>query len=72
VDRLRGLVPNTQDAVAIVILALVYLIRIAATGPAVTAPWYLLITTDLIIPLIAATWLYVSAFFALLYAVGRA
>lgn len=60
-----GLLPAINDLVAIAVLLVVYLIRFAALSDQYEVTWYLIVTTDLVIPLIAAIWLWVAAMYAL-------
>ena len=56
-----GILPSINDAMAIAVLLATYMVRIAATGPGVDAPWFLYVTTDMLIPMLAAIWLFAAA-----------
>lgn len=60
--RLRGPVPSVNDLMAILVIGAAYLVRIGTLGePGWHAPWWLTITTDLLLPSMAGAWLFVVA-----------
>lgn len=64
--RDRGLLPPTQDVMAILVLGAAYFMRIAsAADPDVATPEVLVLTTDMLIPVSAGLWLWVGAMFML-------
>lgn len=50
-----------HDLAALAIIFAVYLIRFAAMGPEYGAPWWLSVTTDVVLPSMAGAWLFVVA-----------
>lgn len=71
-DSLRGLTPSVQDILAVAIIAATYLLRIGSAGdPEIGVPYLLTITTDVILPVMAGAWLFVTAFFVVLKQVGE-
>lgn len=70
-DNLRGLFPSVNDILAAVVIVFVYTIRIVETTNGVPSPWYLSATTDAIIPLLAAAWIWVMAMYAAYVALGE-
>lgn len=59
-----GMVPAPETLLAWAILAVVYLIRIASIGA--SPSWLLRVTTDLLLPLLAAGWVFVSSIYVLI------
>jgi len=57
--------PVINDILASGVLITIYLIRFAALDSQFSVPWFLLVTTDVLIPLLAATWIWVGAMYAL-------
>ena len=58
-----GMLPSINDLTAIGVMFFVYVIRIASLDPQFSVPWYLTVSTDLLIPTLAAMWLWVSALY---------
>lgn len=60
-----GILPATNDLAAVIVIGVTYLIRFAAVTPEVTVPWWLTVTTDVFLPVLAGAWLWVAAMYAL-------
>ena len=67
----KGLVPDVQDLVAAGIITVTYLLRIAATDAEFSPPWFIYLTTDLLLPSMAGAWLFVATMFILIRRVER-
>jgi hypothetical protein len=60
IDRKRaGILPWVNDLVAVGVLFFVYVVRIGFVEEGVRAPWWLSVTTDAVLPVLAAVWLLV-------------
>jgi len=67
-----GVIPSVQDILAGGVVAVVYYLRLGAAGdPQVRVPDLLIITTDFVLPSVAAGWLWVAAMFVLIEKVGE-
>jgi len=63
-----GTLPSVNDTLAGLVLVAVYLIRIASAGPeGWAAPWWLTVTTDVVLPILAALYLFAVASYVLLF-----
>jgi hypothetical protein len=64
--------PTVQDIMASAILFVVYFMRVASAGdPDIATPWYLSVMTDVMIPAVAVTWMFVAAMFVVIERTGN-
>ena len=61
-----GILPTTNDLVAVAVLAITDLIRLATLSPEYVAPYYLTLTTDLILPIMAGAWFWIVAMYTVI------
>lgn len=62
-----GLLPSVNDVTAGLAILFVYTLRFITLGdPSISAPWYLAVTTDLLLPLLAGVWLWAYSMYLLL------
>lgn len=62
----RGILPSINDSLAGAIIIATYLVRIASAGSGGwSPPWWLTVTTDVVLPIFAALWLFAAASYAL-------
>lgn len=71
-ERDLGVIPSVQDLLAGGVLVVTYYLRLGLVAePGATVPDLLVITTDFVIPVVAASWVWVAAMFLLIERAGR-
>lgn len=72
-DRaLPSFLPPVNDLLAAFVLAMLYLVRLYAIAtPAVALPWWSTLMTDVLLPGVAGTWVWVMAMYTAYVALGE-
>lgn len=66
VTHTEGTMPSVNDILAVGVIATVYFIRLASVPtPGAPLPWWLTVTTDAILPILAGAWVWAGAMYAL-------
>lgn len=62
-----GLLPSLNDVTAGLAIVFVYTLRFVTLGdPTINAPWWLAVTTDAVLPVLAGLWLWAYSMYLLL------
>ena len=58
-----GILPNVNDLMAMTILSVLYIVRLASLGDTYSVPWWTTVVTDAILPTLAGLWLWAAAMY---------